>query len=110
MISENSKLAIIGDNNFAKSIINKILDDKIYNITCIITNKFESCKFNNIPSINIEKINKYYNVLFDEVLVLDDMPYKSEFYYDLYKAGIKNVTIMIKESEEIFIDNKYLMI
>ncbi len=106
MINENSKIAIIGDNNFAETIINKLINDKIYNITCIITNNFESSKFKNIPMINIEKIKKYYNTLFDEILVLDDMPYKSEFYYDLYKAGIENVSIMIKESEELFEGNK----
>lgn len=103
MINEKSRIAVIGDNDFAKSIIKKIQDDNLYNIVCAISNNYEGCDFENILTVKIENVRELYNVLFDEILVLDDMPYKSEFYYDLFKRGIKTVHILIKESEELFI-------
>lgn len=101
-IPYNAKLAIVGDNDFATQIIKKLLEDQFYNITCILTNKKNQKSIFDLPIYQFEKAKELFNKLFDTILILDDMPYQSEFYFDLYSNGFENVYIMVKESTKLF--------
>ena len=101
-IPYNSKLAIIGDNDFATEITKKLLEDQFYDVTCILTNKKDQKNSLDLPIYYIEESKELFNKLFDTILVLDDMPYQSEFYFDLHLNGFNKVYIMVKESTKLF--------
>lgn len=100
---KKTKLAIIGENDFANNIVHQLLTNDRYTVSCFLTNKKQETNNRfNLPIYKIEGSKKYYKTLFDKILVLDDMPYESEFYYDLHKEGYTNIDIMIKESSCYF--------
>lgn len=101
-IPYNAKLAIIGDNDFATEITKKLLEDQFYDVTCILTNKKDQKNILDLPIYYIEESKELFNKLFDTILVLDDMPYQSEFYFDLHLNGFDKVYIMVKESTKLF--------
>ena len=97
------RFAIIGDNYFADNIVQQLLKNDRYSVSCFLTNKKQqkNSRFG-LPIYKIEGSKKYYKTLFDKILVLDDMPYESEFYYDLHKEEYTNIDILIKESSCYF--------
>ncbi len=102
MFNKGTRIAVIGENSFADSIIKKINQDKYYSITCKLTNMSSSTSGNLLPIYQIAGSRLLKKELFDEILILDDMPYKNEFYYDLFKEGYNKIYIMIKESTNLF--------
>ena len=102
MFKKGTRFAVIGDNSFADSIIQKINNDKYYSVTCELTNIPSKDSNNDLPIFQIANSKLLFKKLFDEILILDDMPYKNEFYYDLFKEGYSNIYIMVKESTRLF--------
>lgn len=105
-IANNSRIAIIGDNSFASEVVNKLINDQHYSVTCFLTNKTEQSITFGLPVYQISESKQFYNKVFDTILILDDMPYQNEFYYDLFNYGYENIYIMVKESSKLFNDKE----
>lgn len=105
-ITKDNKIAVIGDNAFSVDVVSKLLRDDYYSVICYLTNKTEQVYSNNLPVYRISEAKHLFNSVFDTILILDDMPYQSEFYYDLYMNNFDNVFIMTKESNNLFNGNK----
>lgn len=90
------QLIVVCFNDFAKKIINKIIEDNYYKLVIILDNKTNLKKYNGIKIDKISNIIKYKDPL-SEIAILDDMPYNDEVYYQLYKLGIADINIITKE-------------
>lgn len=101
MFSTQNRIAIIGNDRFAVSIIRRILHDGKYQIAMIIANSQQNF-FENIPTYALEEAINEHNAEFDTILIIEEMPYVDEKYFQLHLYNIGEIYILNKESKELF--------
>lgn len=93
-------IIIVGYNDYSKKMIDLIKKEKLFNILTICDDQTSEKKYKEININRIDYISKMN--FYDEIFILDDMPYNDDVYYKLNKLNIDEINIIIKEEIEDF--------
>ena len=99
MISEGSRLAIYGDDDFTRLIVEQIKLTSLYRISFIIsTEKKSFCGFD---CYTLEDLKDRIREI-DDILIVEQMPFKNDKIFELHENGINDCYILNKESQTYF--------